>query len=85
MSNPARENKMVVKIGWNMNLVLPIKDAIALMELLSMAEVYESKYDSETKATTHYVYSMTPDDKSINAVMMGADLYNVAKLAGKPQ
>jgi len=78
--------KMVVQIGYT-QFVLDVADAIKVLEALAGAERYESKYhpakDGAPSHHTQHVYAFD-DMETITAKVMGADLYRMAKLAGKP-
>lgn len=70
---------MVVSLTYG-EFVMDTKDAVALMQILEKAEKYQRKYRSE--GSTHHVY---PSEESFNAMLLSADLYRMAKLAGKPE
>jgi hypothetical protein len=66
------------------NYVLDLKDAVAVAELLGKAERYEEKYRPSPEPNTHHIYSN--DTHFIgNLKLLSTDLYNMAKLAGKPE
>lgn len=71
---------MVIRLGYS-HYVMPIKDAVQLMEILEKAEMYQHKYRSKDEVT-HHVW---PSDTVFEAQMIGNDLYSMAKLAGKPE
>jgi predicted DNA-binding ArsR family transcriptional regulator len=77
---------IVIDLGY-LSYVLPNKDAIAIAEILEKAEVYEKKWiPSEEREKgmedhTHHVY---PNTRQLNMTLISNNLYNVAKLAGKP-
>ena len=78
--------KVIVEIGYR-KYVVDAKQAVAVAEMLSKAEVYESKYtkDGEGKSvTTHHVFEVD-DAPSWYMHMMPDSLYRMAKLAGKPE
>jgi hypothetical protein len=56
-------------------------DAVRLLEILENAERYVCKYRKDDQST-HHVW---PSDTLFEAKMMSADLYRMAKLAGKPE
>jgi len=70
---------MVVSLTYG-EFVMDTKDAVALMQILEKAEKYTQKWRSE--GTTHHVY---PSEESFNAKLLSADMYRMAKLAGKPE
>ena len=71
---------MIVSLGYS-NFVMPTKEAVQLLEILENAERYVCKYHKNDQST-HHVW---PSDTLFEAKMMGADLYRMAKLAGKPE
>ena len=80
---------VVVDIGWQ-KIILHREDALKLAEVLEKAEVYEEKYWSRDERTargmteeyTHHVYT---NDKHYNMKIITDELYQMAKLAGKPE
>jgi len=76
-----RENEMmIVSLGYS-HYVMPTKDAVQILEILEKAERYVCKYRANEEST-HHVW---PSDTVFEARMIGNDLYNMAKLAGKPE
>ena len=71
---------MIISLGYA-HYVLPTKDAVQLLEILEKAERYVHKYQAKDEST-HHVW---PSDTLFEAKMIGNDLYNMAKLAGKPE
>jgi hypothetical protein len=75
---------IVVTLNY-MQVVLDSKDAVTLMDILSRAEKYESKYvrheGDKEYTTTHHVYAQ---ETITEAKVISDDLYRMAKLAGKP-
>ena len=76
--------KMILEIGWK-KYVVDAKLAITVSEMLSTAEVYETKYvkgEDGNTVTTHHVY----DQEATRWMMeiMPESIYRMAKLAGKP-
>ena len=71
---------MVVTLGYA-HYVMPTADAVRLLEILENAERYVCKYRKNDQST-HHVW---PSDTLFEAKMIGADLYRMAKLAGKPE
>jgi hypothetical protein len=77
----AKENDMVVvKLSWDLSVVVSKEDALAFIDILERAEKYEDKYVSGGDNTKH-VYPM---DKTFGMEVMPTELYQMAKLAGKP-
>ena len=70
---------MVVSLTYG-EFVMDTKDAVTLMQILENAEKYQQKYRSE--GSTHHIY---PSEESFNAKLLSADMYRMAKLAGKPE
>ena len=77
---------IVVDLGWN-RFVLGREDGIKLVELLEKAEVYEEKYiDKSDRGAdgAEYSYHVYPNDKAIAMRLLPTQMYQMAKLAGKP-
>lgn len=77
--------KMVITLGWQ-KYVVDAKQAVAIAEMLSTAERYEScnkKDDEGNYITTHYVYDS--EDERWTMEVMSDSLYRMAKIAGKPE
>lgn len=73
--------KAILTIGYT-SYVLDIKDAVGVVEILSGAEMYESKYRS-TSPNTHHIYAN--ENPELGTIKLISDeLYRLAKLAGKP-
>jgi hypothetical protein len=70
---------MVVSLTYG-EFVMDTKDAVMLMQILEKAEKYQIKYRSE--GSTHHIY---PSDEAFGAKLLSADMYRMAKLAGKPE
>ena len=76
---------MVVRLGYS-DLVMPIKDAVTLGEIMQRAEKYEKKYrKDEVTGTSDYTYHVWPSPEEINMKLISDDAYRLAKLAGKPE
>lgn len=75
-------SKAIVRMGGYTDYVLDLKDAVAVAEILSKAEIYESKYRSG-QDTTHHIYSNY--EKELGHLrIISHEFYNMCKLAGKP-
>lgn len=77
--------KVIITLGWK-KYVVDAQQALAVADMLSKAEIYDTKYvkDGEDKSTTmHYVYPQ--DDHHWNMDIMPDNIYRMAKLAGKPE
>lgn len=80
---------VVVEIGYN-NFALSKEDAMTIVEILERAELYEAKYWSTDKRkekgmTADYTYHVYPNEKQYTMKIISNDMYNMAKLAGKPE
>lgn len=76
---------IVMEIGYN-SIVLPIKDALVMAEIMQRAEKYEKKYrKDEVTGTSDYTYHVWPSPEEINMKLISDDAYRLAKLAGKPE
>lgn len=77
--------KALVQLGYG-NFVMDAQAALKLTELLAEAELFEEKWrKSEEGGTTYHVYPQdTADSMRIIKIMPNA-LYQVAKMAGKPE
>ena len=71
---------VIVSLGYS-HYVMPTKDAVQLLEILEKAERYVHKYRANDEST-HHVW---PNDTTVDAKMIGNDMYRMAKLAGKPE
>ena len=75
--------KCIVNLGWK-TFVMDTSKALTLLELLENCEIYEDNWDSTTKVTTYHVYQ--PEEPSVATLkLLPTNIYNVAKLAGKPE
>ena len=73
--------KAIISFGYT-DYVLDVKDAVAVAEILSRADIYESKYVSGGE-NTHHIYSNEKKElASMKLITEG--FYNMCKLAGKP-
>jgi len=78
---------VVIDIGYR-KLVMTKEKAMALVECLESADVYEERYWSEEdrKAlgmTGTYTYHVYPNDTNFSMQIMSDSKYQMAKLAGK--
>ena len=71
---------MVIKFGWDFTVVLPVKDAVTVAEILSKALAWEEKYVSSE--TNYHAY---PCEKEVSMKLVADQLVDMAKLAGKPE
>ena len=80
---------IVVDLGYR-KIILTKEKALALVECLESAEIYEDKYWPEGKRkekgiTKEYTYHVYPNEASFSMRILGDTHYQMAKLAGKPQ
>ena len=78
--------KVVITLGWK-KYVVDAQQALAVSELLSKAEVYDTKYvkDGEDKSVAmYYVYPQDEENRWMMEIMPDS-IYRMAKLAGKPE
>lgn len=80
---------VVIDLGWQ-KVIMPRESALKMVEILEKSEVYEDKYwsrdEREKKGITEeYTYHVYPNDKHYNMKIIGDELYQMAKLAGKPE
>ena len=74
--------KCVVNLGYK-SFVMDTSKALTLLELLDGCELYEEEWHSNDKRTTYHVYPM--EELGASVKLLPTNIYNVAKLAGKPQ
>jgi hypothetical protein len=77
---------IVIDLGWN-KFVFSREDGIKLVELLEKAEVYEEKWiDKEKRGPdgADHSYHVYPHNKTFSMRLLPTQLYQMAKLAGKP-
>ena len=80
---------VVIEIGYS-KYCLPKEQAFTMIEILEKAEIYEAKYWSTEKRKERgidvdYTYHVFPNEKQYSMQLISDDLYNMAKLAGKPE
>ena len=76
---------MVIRLGYS-EVVMSVKDAVALGEIMQRAERYEKKYIRENGSTkSSYTYHVWPNEEEITMTLINDDLYRMAKLAGKAE
>jgi len=74
---------VIIDLGWTGKFVLSKEDALKFIGVLERAEKYEEKWrKDEDGGTTHHVYPLT-DMPTMK--IMPETLYQLAKLAGKPE
>jgi predicted DNA-binding ArsR family transcriptional regulator len=82
-----KENEMiVVDLGYK-SYVMSNKDAVALAEILEKAELYEAIWirSEDRNGGPDHTYHIYESDQHIGMKLISADLYRMAKLAGKPE
>lgn len=72
------ENMVCIELGYDFKIILPVERGQELLRLLSQAEMYSEKYNSE--ARTHHII-VKPMDKQINMRFISRTAYDVGKLA----
>ena len=75
--------KAIIKIGYK-EYIMSTEDALHIIDLISKAQRYETKYDYETKTKNYHVYDTPMEDKVESLEVLHDDLYRMAKLAGSP-
>jgi hypothetical protein len=73
---------MVLKLGWDLIVAIPVKDAVTVAEILSRALAWEENYDSASKTTIYHAY---PCEKEITMKLVADHIVGMAQLAGKPE
>jgi len=75
---------MVMELGYN-SIVLPIKDALAVAEIMQRAEKYEKKYNRGADSNNTYSYHVWANPDEVVMKLISDDIYRMAKLAGQPE
>jgi hypothetical protein len=77
--------KAIIRVGYN-NFVLDTQKALALLELLADAEIYEERWrNREDGGTTYHVYPQESDHGVRELKVVPTAFYHMAKMAGKPE
>ena len=77
-------SKVVVSLGWGSEYVMDADKALTMLDFLKDAEIYKERYRSEdTGGTLYHIYNQEKD--LCNLRVLSNNLYNLAKLAGKPE
>lgn len=86
MYKTKEDDMIVVSLGYS-NYVLSNKDAVALAEILEKAELYEAIWipSGERNGGPDHTYHIYENDKHVDMKLISADLYRMAKLAGRPE
>jgi hypothetical protein len=72
---------MVLKLGWDTQVLLSVKDAVTVAEILSKAHVWEEKYQSDTSTTAYFAY---PSERDFTMKIVPDEIASMARMAGKP-
>jgi hypothetical protein len=72
---------MVLKLGWNAEFLLSVKDAVIVAEILSKAHAWEEKYISESSTTAYFAY---PSEQNFSMKIVPDSIAEMARMAGKP-
>lgn len=79
--------KAIIELGYR-SYVVDVDKAVAFAELVSGAEIYESKWhpktDDAASFNTYHVYPVT-QDHAFNIKLLTDESYRLYKLAGKPE
>lgn len=75
--------KAIIQIGYT-NYVLDTPKALALLELLTDAEVYETKYHVVEASYTHHIFQRESSYDTYTLKLITKAQYDMAKLADKP-
>ncbi len=71
---------MIINIGYE-KFALPVRDAVTVAELLQKACSWKENYATGGESTYHAY----PFEGKISMDLISDDLFNMAKLAGKPE
>lgn len=72
---------MVLKLGWDTQVLLSVKDAVTVAEILSKAHVWEEKYNSDS-GSAYFAY---PVEKDFTMKIVPDAIADMARMAGKPE
>jgi hypothetical protein len=85
MTKGERVARITVQIGYQ-HFVMEGSKALALLDTLQGAEVYEMKWRSEADGgTTHHIYPQDLVSRKVEIGYLTDEQYRMYKLAGKPQ
>lgn len=73
--------KATIELGYK-SYVMDAEKAIAVLEMLDQAEMYETKWVN--KSTAHYIYPQEGSDNIRTLKILPDALYKMAKMAGRP-
>lgn len=80
------DDMVVVELGYN-NYVMSAKDALAMADILERAELYERRWvptEERVEGGASETLHVYPNDREISMRIVSTNLYQMAKLAGKP-
>lgn len=78
-------SKAVLQLGYH-SYVMDTAKAVAVLDLLGDAEIYEEKWQKkEDGGTAYFIYPQDAENNITNLKILPPALYRMAKLAGKPQ
>ena len=84
MTKGKRMAKITVQIGYQ-HFVMDGDKALALLDTLQGAEVYEIKWRSEAEGgTSYHIYPQDATGRKVEIGYMTDEQYRMYKLAGKP-
>jgi hypothetical protein len=84
ISKTKGNDMMVMELGYN-SIVLSVKDALVVAEIMQRAEKYEKKYTRAADGNNTYSYHVWPNSDEVAMKLISDDIYRMAKLAGKPE
>jgi hypothetical protein len=70
---------MVLKLGWDTQLLMSVKDAVTVAEILSKSHAWEEKYADGN--TAYFAY---PCEKDFTMKLVPDSIADMARMAGKP-
>ena len=77
--------KAIVSVGYH-QFVMDTSNALAFLELLADAEMYEEKWHATADGgTTHHVYPQDTRDSVRQLQVVPTAFYHMAKMAGRPE
>jgi hypothetical protein len=84
MTKGKRVARITVQIGYQ-HFVMEGDKALALLDTIQGAEMYEMKWRSETDGgTTHHIYPQDSASRKVEIGYLTDEQYRMYKLAGKP-
>lgn len=71
---------MVLKLGWDVTVALPVKEAVTVAEILAKSYTWRESYNNG-----EHIYNAWPNERTFQMELINDNLFNMAKLAGKPE